>query len=61
MYTIIITLIFLFVFLPIMSYANSERLKKKKKLEKYGSATAEYISNISDSLSCFIYKVTTKK
>lgn len=53
MYTIIITLIFLFVFLPIMSYANSERLKKKKKLEKYGSATAEYISNISDSLSCF--------
>lgn len=61
MYTIIITLIFLFVFLPIMSYANSERLKKKKKLEKYGSATAEYISNISDSLSCFIYKCTESK
>ena len=37
MYTIIITLIFLFVFLPIMTYANSERLKRKKKLEKYGS------------------------
>lgn len=61
MYTIIIILIFLFVFLPIMTYADSERLKRKKKLEKYGSATAEYISNVSDSLSGFIYKCTESK
>ena len=61
MYTIIITLIFLFILLPIMTYADSERLKRKKKLEKYGSATAEYISNVSDSLSSFIYKCTESK